>query len=443
MKAIRNFFGLEAAGTTIRTEVLGGVATFLTMAYIFFVNPSIIIAAIPGVGPELYQQFFGAIMVATIVAASSATLIMSLWANYPFALAPGMGLNAYFTYTVCLKMGIDWRVALGAVFVEGIIFGVITLVGVRAFIVRALPKSVKFATGAGIGLFLAFIGLKNSNIIAADSNTFVTLGNIHSPEAITAMVGLLIITSFFALKIPGSILLGILIATGLGAFLGITKFHGIIGPIPDVSSTFMQLKLSWADLLTPTFWVVVMTFFFADFFDTAGTLTGLSTSAGLTDKDGNLPRSDRAFMSDAVGTVLGAIFGTSAVTAYIESGAGIAQGARTGLASLVCAILMLLTLFFSPLASSIPGAATAPALIFIGALMMVHLKDINWEDITDALPAFITVVAMPLTFSIANGIALGILSYAAIKLVSGRFREVHWMTYVLAVLFALYFTYFH
>lgn len=443
MKSLNNFFGVEAHGTTVRTEILGGVATFLTMAYIFFVNPSIIISAIPGIGPEIYSQFFGAIMVATIIAAASATLIMSLWANYPFVLAPGMGLNAYFTYTVCLKMGIDWRVALGAVFVEGIIFGLITLLGVRAFIVSALPKSVKFATGAGIGLFLAFIGMKNGNIISSDENTFVTLGNIHSPEAIVTIIGLLIITSLFSLKVPGSILIGILLATGLGAFLGITKFHGIVGAIPDVSRTFMQLKISWSDLVTPTFWVVVMTFFFADFFDTAGTLTGLSTSAGLSDKDGNLPRSDRAFMADAVGTVIGAVFGTSAVTAYIESGAGIAQGARTGLASLVCSILMLLTLFFSPLASSIPASATAPALIFIGALMMVHLKNINWDDTTEALPAFITVVTMPLTFSIANGIALGILSYAAIKLVSGRFKEGHWMTYLLAILFALYFTYFH
>ncbi|MBI2522616.1 MAG: NCS2 family permease [Bdellovibrio sp.] len=442
---MERFFGLKEVNSSYRTEILGGIATFLTMTYIIFVNPAILTEAIPGVtaNPTLHQQFFGAFMVATIIAMASSTLVMGLLANYPFALAPGMGLNAYFTYVVCLKMGIDWRDALGAVFVEGIIFIVLTLVGARTFIVRAIPRSVKFSSSAGIGIFLAFIGMKGSGVIAADPNTFVTLGKITSPQSLTCILGLFIITTLFVLKIPGSVLIGILLATIFGSFVGVTHFKGIVGAIPDISPTFFKLNVSWDSLATPAFWIVVMTFFFADFFDTAGTLSGLSNAAGFANREGDLPRSGKAYMADAIGTVLGALFGTSTVTTYIESGAGIAQGARTGLASVVTALLMLSALFFAPLAMSIPTAATAPALIFIGALMMVNLKDLEWSDVTEALPAFITIVAMPLTFSIANGIALGMITFTLVKLCSGKLKQIHWLTGVLSFAFVLYFIYLH
>ncbi|MBF0311979.1 MAG: NCS2 family permease [Oligoflexia bacterium] len=441
VQLLDRFFKIKDANSSVRTEILGGLATFLTMSYIIFVNPTILIDAVPGIikGSEIYNAYFGGFMVATIVGAASATLVMGLFANYPFALAPGMGLNAYFTYTVCLKMGIDWRVALGAVFIESIIFAILTLVGLRAFIVGALPSSVKLGTCAGIGLFLALIGLKGSKIVIGDPNTLVALGHLTSPEALTTIVGFFVMASLFALKIPGSILLGILAAALFGVFAGVTKFVGIVGAIPDVSATFMQLSLPLSSLTTITFWVIVFTFFFADFFDTAGTLTGISNANGMADKDGNLPRASSAFMSDAVGTFLGAIFGTSAITAYIESGAGVAQGARTGLAAVVVAILMLLALFFSPLAMSIPASATAPALIFVGGLMMLTLKEIKWEDVTESVPAFVTIVSMPFTFSIANGIALGMITFVAIKLLTGKMREIHWLTALLSAIFVIHF----
>jgi len=437
------YFQLEKNNTTAKTEIYGGIATFLTLSYIIFVNPSILISAVGNFAPDsaMYAQYFGAFMVATIISAASATLIMGLLANYPFALAPGMGLNAYFTYTVCLTLGINWRVALGAVFVEGIIFILITLFGLRAFVVTAIPKNIKLATSAGIGIFLAFIGLKSSGFIIANPATFVSIGDMTGPSAITAFIGLLIICGLYAYKVPGSIMIGILAATVLANILGIAEFKGFFGAIPDIGPTFMQLQLSWQDLISPTFWVVVLTFFFADFFDTAGTLSGLSNSAGMADKDGNLPRANKAYMADAIGTSLGAVFGTSTVTTFIESGAGIAQGARTGLASVVTALLMLSALFFAPLAMSIPAAATAPALIFIGALMMTNIKDIEWDDVSEAVPAFFAIIMMPLTYSIANGIAASMIAYPLIKLVTGKGKSVNWLTWVLGASFILYFAY--
>ncbi|HOO74688.1 MAG TPA: NCS2 family permease [Tepiditoga sp.] len=429
---MEKFFGIKKAGSTVKTEIYGGITTFLTLAYIIFVNPAILSDAIKVDGA------YGSLMVATILGAASATLIMGLLANYPFALAPGMGLNAYFTYTVVIKMGIDWRVALGAVFVEGLIFVIITLTGIRGFIANAIPRSIKVATGAGIGLFIAFIGLKGANIVTSDPSTLLTLGNITSPEALTAILGLLIISVLYVLKIPGSVLIGILSATIIGWFFGITKFNGIVGPIPDISPTFLKLKLTPSTFLDPNFWIVVVTFFFVDFFDTTGTLMGIAQSSGMTDKDGNLPRSTKAYMADATGTVIGSLFGTSTVTTFVESGAGIAQGARTGLASVVTAVLLLLTLFFSPLAGAIPTAATAPALIFVGSLMIKNLKFIDWDDTTEGLPAFITLIMMPLTYSIATGITLGMIAFPIIKFFSGKRKEVHWLTWVIAVLFVFY-----
>ncbi|HEY8542013.1 MAG TPA: NCS2 family permease [Pseudothermotoga sp.] len=435
------FFRLKENGTTVRQEVVAGITTFLTMAYIVFVNPSILINVIPGATPgsALYTQFFGAFMVATILGSVTATLIMGLFANYPFALAPGMGLNAYFAFTVCLKLGIDWRVALAAVFVEGLIFIFLTITGARGFVVKAVPDSVKLATGAGIGLFIAFIGLKGAGVVIADPATFVSLGHLNDPNVIVAIIGFFIIAVLFALKVPGAIMIGILASTLIGALpiFGVTNYQGIVGRIPDITPTFMKMDFNLQALGTATFWMVVFTFFFVDFFDTLGTLTGLAESAGFM-KNGDLPRASRAYLADAVGTSVGAMFGTSTVTTYIESSAGIAEGGRTGLTAVVVAILMLLMLFFSPLALTVPSAATAPALVFVGVLMIKTLKKINWDDISEAVPAFVTLLMMPLTYSIANGIALGIITYPVIKLFSGKAKQVHWLTWILAILFILY-----
>ncbi|MGJ8454787.1 NCS2 family permease [Pseudothermotoga sp. U03pept] len=438
---MEKLFHLKENGTTVRKEVVAGITTFLTMAYIVFVNPSILINVIPGATPgsDLYTQFFGAFMVATIFGSVAATLIMALYANYPFALAPGMGLNAYFTFTVCLKMGIDWRVALTAVFVEGLIFILLTITGARGFVVKAVPDSVKLATGAGIGLFIAFIGLKGAGIVVSDPATFVSLGHLSDPNVVVAIIGFFIITVLFALKVPGAIMIGILVSTLIGALpiFNVTHYQGIVGAIPSIAPTFMKMNFNLQALGSAAFWMVVFTFFFVDFFDTLGTLTGLAESAGFM-KNGDLPRSSRAYLADAVGTSVGAAFGTSTVTTYIESSAGIAEGGRTGLTALVVAVLMLLMLFFSPLAMTVPTAATAPALIFVGVLMIKTLKKINWDDISEAVPAFITLLMMPLTYSIANGIALGIITYPIVKVFSGKAKQVHWLTWILAVLFVLY-----
>ncbi|KLO21480.1 permease [Marinitoga sp. 1197] len=440
---MEKFFKLKENGTTVTTEILAGVTIFLSMAYILFVNPNILVTAMaPGadVGSSVYSQFFGAIMVATIFGAATATLVMGLYANYPFALAPGMGLNAYFTYTVVLKMGIPWQVALGAIFVEGIIFILLTASGARSFVVKAIPQNVKFATSAGIGLFIAFIGLKSANIIVSNPATFVGLGDLTDSSAMVAIIGLIITAVLFALKVPGSILLGIIISTIIGAFpvFGVTHYQGIVGKIPSIAPTFMKLQLSWGDLLTGSFWVVVLTFFFVDFFDTLGTLTGLAQSAGFVKNGEDFPRSNKAYMADAIGTSVGALFGTSTVTTYIESETGIAQGGRTGLTSVTVAVLMLLMLFFSPLGLTIPAAATAPALIFVGSLMLKNLTKIKWEDTTEAVPAFITIIMMPLTYSIANGIALGLVVYPLVKLFSGKGKDIHWLNWILAIAFVYY-----
>ncbi len=451
MEKVDRYFGISEAGSTLRREIVAGLTTFLTMAYIVFVNPSILINAIPGifengqvVNQALYNSYYGALMVATIMGSFIATLIMGLYANYPFALAPGMGLNAYFTYTVCLHLGIGWRAALAAIFVEGVIFVLLTITGGRTFVVKAVPQPVKAATGAGIGLFIALIGLKSAGIVVANPVTAVSLGKLGDPATFLAIIGFFITAALFALKVPGSILLGIIITTVLGAtpFFNVTKYQGIIGKIPDISPTFMKLQLDTNSLLSASFWIVVGTFFFVDFFDTLGTITGLAESAGFTKDGGELPRSKRAYLADAIGTVVGSLFGTSTVTTYIESSTGIAAGGRTGLTAVVVAIAMLLMIFFSPLALTIPAAATAPALIFVGVLMMGSLKGIKWDDVTEAIPAFITMTMMPFTYSIANGLALGIISYPLVKLLSGKRKEVHWFTWVLAALFIAYLTFF-
>ncbi|NPU89039.1 MAG: NCS2 family permease [Fervidobacterium sp.] len=452
MESINRYFGISQAGSTVRKEVVAGITTFLTMAYIVFVNPSILVQAVPGVFDQtgkiidqaLYNSYYGAFMVATIVGGAIATLIMGLYANYPFALAPGMGLNAYFTYTVCLKLGIPWQLALTAVFIEGLIFVFLTVTGARAFVARAVPQPVKAATGAGIGLFIALIGLKNAGIVMPDPVTAVTLGHLNRPHTLLAILGFFITVVLFALNVPGSILLGIILTTIIGAtpLFNVTQYQGIIGKIPDMSPTFFKLQFDAQTLLSGTFWVVVVTFFFVDFFDTLGTLTGLAEGTGFTKKNGELERGTRAYLADAIGTVVGALFGTSTVTTYIESSTGIAVGGRTGLTAVVVALLMLAMLFFSPLALTIPAAATAPALIFVGVLMVKSLMSIKWDDITGAVPAFVTLTMIPFTYSIANGIALGIITYPIVKTLSGKRKEVHWFTWMLAILFIAYLTFF-
>ncbi|MBP8657783.1 MAG: NCS2 family permease, partial [Fervidobacterium sp.] len=341
------YFGISAAGSTIRREIAAGVTTFLTLAYIIFVNPSVLVQAVPGifdqsgniVNQAAYNSYYGAFMVATIMGSVIATLVMGLYANYPFALAPGMGLNAYFTYTVCMKLGISWQLALAAVFIEGIIFIVLTVTGARTFVARAVPQPVKAATGAGIGLFIAFIGLKNAGIVLPDPVTAVTLGQLNRPDTLLAIIGFFITAILFALNIPGSILIGIILTTVIGAVpaFGVTHYQGIIGKIPDISPTFLKFQFDAQTLLTGTFWIVVGTFFFVDFFDTLGTLTGLAEGTGFTKKNGEIERATKAYLADAVGTVVGAIFGTSTVTTYVESSTGIAVGGRTGLTAVVVA----------------------------------------------------------------------------------------------------------
>ncbi len=452
MESVNKFFGIQEAGSTLRREIVAGITTFLTMAYIVFVNPSILVQAVPGIFDQagkiidqsLYNSYHGAFMVATIVGGAVATLIMGLYANYPFALAPGMGLNAYFTYTVCLKLGIPWQLALTAVFIEGIIFVLLTITGARTFVARAVPQPVKAATGAGIGLFIALIGLKNAGIVMADPVTAVTLGHLNKPDTLLAIVGFFITVVLFSLRVPGSILLGIILTTVIGAtpIFNVTHYQGIIGKIPDISSTFFKIQFNAQILLSGAFWIVVGTFFFVDFFDTLGTLTGLAEGTGFTKKNGEIERATKAYLADAIGTVAGAIFGTSTVTTYIESSTGIAVGGRTGLTAVVVALLMLAMLFFSPLALTIPAAATAPALIFVGVLMIKSLMSVKWDDITDAVPAFVTMTMIPFTYSIANGIALGIITYPIVKTLSGKSKEVHWFTWVLALLFIAYLTFF-
>ncbi|ADG13915.1 NCS2 family permease [Methanocaldococcus infernus] len=427
---IEKYFEFDKYNTDFKTEILAGLTTFMTMAYIIFVNPQILSQA---------GMDFGAVMVATCLASAIATLIMGLYAKYPFALAPGMGLNAYFTYGVCLGMGIDWRVALGAVFISGVLFVILTLTKVRSWIFNAIPNAIKYGTAAGIGLFIAFIGLKNAGIIVSSKATYVTLGNLLEPYPLLAMFGIFLTSILVSRNVIGGILLGIIITSLIGMLLGISPFpSGIISMPPSIEPTFLKLDILGAlnlGLLT-----IVMAFFFVDLFDTLGTLSALASQAGYL-KDGKLPRLEKALMADSTGTVIGSLLGTSTVTTYIESASGIALGGRTGLVAVVVSILFLLALFFYPVVKAIPPYATASALVIVGALMMKAIKVIDWDDYTEAIPAFITLLTIPLTFSIATGLALGFITYPILKVATGRWREVHWLVYLLAIIFALRFIY--
>lgn len=428
--SIERFFRLDEHRTTVRTEVQAGVTTFLTMAYIVVVNPAILSAA--GV------PFEGALF-ATCIAAAIGTLLVGLLANYPFALAPGMGLNAYFAYTIVQGMGVPWQTALGAVFLSGVAFLLLTAGRVRALVVDAIPRSLKTAVAGGIGLFIAFLGLRNAGIVVADEATFVGLGALAAPGPLLSLAGLALTAGLMARGHRSAIIWGILGVTAAAMALGITPLPDGILSVPDPSATFFALDIPGA--LRLGFLEIIFAFLFVDLFDTVGTFTGLAEEGGFTTKDGKIPRVNRALAADATATVVGSLLGTSTVTTYVESAAGIGEGGRTGLVAVVVAALFVVAVFAAPLAGAIPGIATAPALIVVGALMMRAVQNVPWSDTTEAVPAFMTLIAMPLTFSIANGLALGFISYALVKLLAGRGREVNALVYVLAGLFLVRFAY--
>lgn len=430
MTPLERFFELKKNGTTPRIELEAGLTTFLTMSYIVFVNPNIL--------KDAGVPFEGAIF-ATCIAAALGTLLMGLLANYPFGLAPGMGINAYFAYTVVISMKYDWRVALGAVFLSGLVFVALTFLRVRAMIVDAIPATLKTAVAVGIGLFIAFIGLKNAGVIVADPATFVTVGKISSAPTILALAGLVVTGALFARGHRSAFIMGILIVTIAAMATGLSPLPSGIVSVPDWRSTFLQLDIRGA--LSLGLLDVVFVFLFVDMFDTIGSLVGLGRQAGMMTPDGKLPRINRALFADAAATVGGAMLGTSTVTTYIESSTGVSEGGRTGLTAVVIALLFVIAAFFSPIAGAIPAIATAPALIIVGMLMIKAVREIQWDDPTEAIPAFVTILAMPLTFSIANGLALGFILYPLLKLVTGRWREANPLVYVLAGLFVLRYVY--
>jgi AGZA family xanthine/uracil permease-like MFS transporter len=422
------FFGIKAQGSSVRTEVVAGVTTFLTMAYIMFLNPTIL-------GDAGMDK--GAVFVATCLASAFATLIMAFYANYPIALAPGMGINAFFTYGVVLGMHYSWQTALGAVFISGILFLILSLTPLREWIIDGIPKSQKMAVAAGIGLFLGVLALEKAGVIAADKETYVTLGNLHAPAAILAALGFVAMVALEARRVPGAILIAVLAVTVTGIALGISPFGGVVSLPPSLGPTFLQLDLTSNFSLGAI--TVILAFFFVDLFDSTGTLIGVAHQAGLLRPDGTLPRLRRVLLADSLSVLAGASLGTSPVTSYIESAAGVKAGGRTGLVGVTVAALFLASLFLAPLAGSVPAYATAPALLFVACLMVRSLTEIDWEDATEYTPAVVTALGMPLTFSISNGIALGFIAYGAIKLLSGRVREVGWPMAILAVLFVLHY----
>lgn len=424
---LEKFFQLKANKTSYRTEILAGITTFMTMAYILAVNPDILSAT----GMDK-----GAVFTATALASIVATLIMAFVAKLPFALAPGMGLNAFFAFTVVLGMGYSWQFALTAVFIEGIIFLLLTAFNIREIIVNSIPLNMKHSVSAGIGLFIAFIGLHNAGIVAANDATLVSLGDITSAPALVALTGLILTGVLLALKVKGALLIGIVASTLIGIPLGVTHLpEGIklVSMPPSIDSVFFQFEFS--KIFTVDMAVVLFTFLFVDMFDTVGTLVGVSSKAGMLDAKGNVPRAKQALFADAVGTTVGAMLGTSTVTTYVESASGVSEGGRTGLTSLTVAGMFLLALFFAPLFIMIPGAATAPALIMVGLFMLSPIQKIDLNDFTEAIPAFLTIIIMPLTYSIAEGIVFGMLSYVFLKMLTGKFRDLSITMYIIALLF--------
>lgn len=424
---LKKLFGFDPAKTTIRTEILAGVTTFLTMSYILAVNP--------GMFSQLEGMSAGAVFTSTALAAIVGTLVMALWAKLPFGLAPGMGLNAFFVYTVCMGMGYSWQFALTAVLIEGLIFIVLTLTNLREAIVNAIPTSLKNAIGAGIGLFIAFIGLQNAGVIANNDATLVSLGDITSGSALLALIGLVITGVLVVKNVRGALLIGILLTTLIGIPMGITNFGGVVSAPHSISDIFC--KFEWENVWSLDMLVVVFTFLFIDMFDTIGTLVGVCTKANMITPDGKIPRVKEAFMADAVATTVGACLGTSTTTTYVESASGVAQGGRTGLTAFVVACCFAVALFFSPLFLSIPSAATAAVLIIVGLFMLEPVKNIPLTDYAEAIPAFICIVMMPLAYSISDGILLGMISYVVLNVLCGNFKRITPTMYVLAILFVL------
>lgn len=426
---IQKTFGMDPAKHSIRTEIIAGITTFLTMAYILAVNPSIFGAlAAQGMPTD-------AVFTATALAAIVGCLVMSIYAKKPFGLAPGMGLNAFFVFTVCLGMGHSWQMALTAIFLEGILFILLTITNVRKLIVDAIPMNLKRAIGAGIGLYIAFIGLKSAGIIVSSDSTSVTLGPLSDSTSILAIIGLLLTSVLVILKVRGGMLLGILVTTIIGIPMGVTHFNGILSTPPSISSIFCQFE--WSQIFSWDMVAIVFTFLFIDMFDTIGTVVGVSVKSGMVDEKGNVDGINKVLMADAVATVAGAMFGTSTTTTYIESASGVSEGGRTGLTSFTIAVCFAIALLFSPLFLAIPGAATGPVLFIVGVMMAAPVKEIDWDDYSEAIPAFVTMLLMPLAYSISDGIMLGMISYVVINALTGKFKKVSVTMWILAILFVL------
>ena len=420
-------FHIKQLNTSVRTEVLAGFTTFLAMCYIIIVNPSIL--AMTGMDQ-------GAVFVATCLAAALGCMVMGLVANYPIALAPGMGLNTYFTFSVCMGMGVPWQTALAAVFVSGLVFLFVSLFKFREAMINAIPMSLKLAIAGGIGLFLALIALKSSGVVIANEPTLIKMGDLSSASVLFAALGFLLIVVMHHFKVRGAIIISILAITVLSTLTGHNEFKGVFGEIPSLAPTFMQMDFE--GLFTASMIGVIFVFFLVDLFDSTGTLVGVSQRAGLL-VDGKLPRLKRALMADSSAIIAGAALGTSSTTPYIESASGVAAGGRTGLTAVVIAVLFLLALFLFPLAQSVPAYATAPALLYVGVLMVHGITGIDWDDITEAVPAFLTMTFMPFTYSIADGIAIGFISYALVKLLTGKAKAVPYMVWIIAIVWAIKF----
>ncbi len=429
MTWLARFFKLEEHQTDVRTEVLAGLTTFLTMAYIIFVNPNILADA--GMPHD-------AVFVATCIAAAIGTIIMGMYANYPIAMAPGMGLNAYFAYAVVKGMGFSWQAALGAVFISGCLFLLVSVFRIREMIVNGIPHSIRVAITAGIGLFLGIVSLRGAGLIVGNPATLVTLGDVHQPSVILAVIGFFVIVALDHLRVKGAILIGILAVTAASFFVAGNTFHGVVSMPPSLAPTLLQLDIMGA--LSVGILNVVLVFFLVELFDATGTLMGVANRAGLL-KQGKMDRLNKALLADSTAIMAGSLLGTSSTTAYIESASGVQAGGRTGLTALTVAVLFLLCLFFSPLAGVVPAYATAPALLYVSCLMLRELVDLNWEDTTEAVPAVLTALMMPFTYSIANGVAFGFITYAGLKLFTGRMREVPIIVWIISAVFLFRFFY--
>ena len=428
MEIMKKLFGFDPSKTTIRTEVLAGITTFVTMSYILAVNPDMFsqLEGMPG----------GAVFTATALAAIVGCVVMAVWGKLPFGLAPGMGLNAFFVYTVCMGMGYSWQFALTAVFIEGLLFILMTVTNIREAIVNAIPVNMRYAIGGGIGLFIAFIGLNNGGVIVSDNATYVALGDITSNEVLLTTIGVVITGFLYIRKVQGAMLLGVLITTFIGIPMGITKLDGVISMPQSIEPLFCQFEFK--DIFTLDMLVVVFTFLFIDMFDTVGTLISVCTKADMVDKrTGRIPRLKEDFMADAIATTVGAMLGTSTTTTYVESASGVAQGGRSGLTAFVIACCFGVTLFFSPLFLAIPSSATAPVLIIVGLLMFESVVKIDMTDYSESIPAFLCVIMMPLSYSISNGILIGMILYVALNVMCGKFKKITPVMYILATLFIL------